>query len=198
MTPADVLAIVALTLTGFLATNIDNLLILVALLGASRSRWPVLVGYGAGATSVLAVCLLAGALGGLMDPEWVSYLGLIPVLLGLQLGWRSWRERSEDLTPTVVPAHGAAGATFVLTLSNSGDNIALFLPLLAETERESAMLLLALYLALVLAWGYFAQLVATRPVLAESLSRHSRWLLPCVMIAVGGYVLLDTTTDTEV
>ena len=95
-----------------------------------------------------------------------------------------------------APGRGAAATAFTLTLSNSGDSIALFLPLMAETERESLMLLVALYLLLVLAWAGLARRVVTRAGLVDALSRHSRWLLPVVMIAVGSYVLLDTTTDT--
>ncbi len=196
MSLADVIAIVSLTLAGFVATNIDNLLILVALLATSHSRWPVLAGYGAAATTVLALCLVGAALGSLVRPDWVGYLGILPVLMGLHLAWRGWRERSAGPTPEAPPSRGAAGAAFLLTLSNSGDSIALFLPLLAETERESVMLLLALYLGLVLAWAGFARVVAARQLLATTLQVHSRWLLPCVMIAVGSYVLLDTTTDT--
>ena len=196
VSPADVAAIVTLTLAGFVATNIDNLLILVTLLATSGSRWPVLAGYGAAATTVLALCLLGGALGSMIRPEWVGFLGFIPVVMGLQLGWRGWRRRHEDQVPGATSPQGAAGAAFLLTLSNSGDSIALFLPLLAETERESVMLLLALYLGLVLAWASFARFVAARRPLAAALANHSRWLLPCVLIAVGSYVLLDTTTDT--
>lgn len=196
MSPADVLAIVTLVLMGFVATNIDNLLILLALLASSDSRWPVLAGYGAAATAVLMVCLVGAALGGMLQPQWVGYLGIIPLVLGLQLGWQAWRDSRDKTSAITVPSGGAAGTAFLLTLSNSGDNIALFLPLLAETERESIMLLLAIYLGLVLAWAQLARFVATRRWLVEMLSRHSRWLLPCVMILVGTYVLLDTTTDT--
>ncbi len=196
VSPADVAAIVTLTLAGFVATNIDNLLLLVALLATSRSRWPVLAGYGAATTTVLALCLVGAALGSLIRPDWVGFLGIVPVIMGLQLGWRGWRQRHTQQASPPAPARGAAGAAFLLTLSNSGDSIALFLPLLAETERESVMLLLALYLGLVLAWAWFARFVAARRLLAATLALHSRWLLPCVMIAAGGYVLLDTTTDT--
>ena len=74
MTPAEH-AITTFTLVGFWQTNFDNLLILVALLGTSRSRWPVLVGYGAAATTVLMVCLLAGALGACCRPiGWVTWV----------------------------------------------------------------------------------------------------------------------------
>ncbi len=193
MTLADLVAIVSLTTAGFVATNIDNLLILVALLVTADSRWPLLTGYGAAAGTVLVVCMLGAALGGLLRPEWVGYLGVIPILLGLQLGVRNWRGVEEAVRP---PGRGAAGTAFILTLSNSGDSIALFLPLMAETERESMLLMLALYLLLVLSWAWFALRVAGRRGLIDALSRHARWLLPLVMILAGSYILLNSTTDT--
>ncbi len=190
MTEVDALAVVLLTSSGFLATNLDNLLILVSLIAAGAERRAALIGFLAAAAAVLAVCIAGGALGSLLRPDLVGYLGVIPLSLGLRQGWNNLRGGAGS---TAAPGGGSA---FFLTLSNSGDNVALFLPLIAESERESALLLIALYLVLILAWAGLAHFVVRRPAVARSFAAGSRWLLPCILVGVGTYILLNTGTDT--
>jgi cadmium resistance protein CadD (predicted permease) len=190
MTAADAAAIALLTLTGFLATNLDNLLILVSLVAAGAERRSALLGYLAAAATVLAACILGGALGSLLRPDLVGYLGIVPLSLGLWQGWNNLRGSAVDA------AAPGGGSVFFLTLSNSGDNVALFLPLIAETERESALLLIAIYLVLILAWAGLAHSVVRRPMVARTFASGSRWLLPCILVGVGTYILFNTGTDT--
>ena len=82
MAGVEFAALVTVVGGGFVATNLDNLLILVGLLGAARRRGAILVGYMAASLSVLIVALLGGLVGGLIDPAMVGYLGIIPLLMG--------------------------------------------------------------------------------------------------------------------
>lgn len=189
MTIADLVAILAVTTGGFIATNIDNLLILVGLIGASADRRAVLLGYLFAAAGVFAFCAVAGALGGRLNPGLVGYLGVIPLGMGLLLGWRALGGRAAP------PRATGSGSAFFLTVSNSGDSVALFVPLIAETERESVLMLVGVYLSLILAWAALAQYVARHPGLGSRLAASGRWLLPAIMISVGIYVLLNTSTD---
>ena len=190
MTSSDLLAIIAVTGGGFVATNLDNLLILVGLIAAGADRRSTLLGYLSAAAAVFAFCALAGALGGLLDPGLVGYLGIIPLGMGLLLAWRALRGASE------APEVTGSGSAFILTLSNSGDSVALFVPLIAETERDTVLVLVACYLVCILAWAALAHHLALHPALGRRLAACGRWLLPGIMIGVGIYVMLDTTTDT--
>ena len=51
------------------------------------------------------------------------------------------------------------------------------------------------YLSLILAWAALAHYVARHPALGTKLAAGGRWLLPAIMVVVGIYVLLNTTTD---
>ena len=197
---ADGLQLAALVLvigSAFVATNLDNLLILVGLLGGgARQSAAILFGYLAAAVTVLFVALLGGALGGLIDPALVGYLGLIPLLLGGYLLYGALFRPETPATaegpaePGVDPRLASAVSAFALMVSNSGDSIALFVPLFAESERDALVLEIAAYLALILAWAGLAKLIA------GLLRRYGRVLVPLIMMAVGTYILLDTATDT--
>ena len=186
--------------SGFVATNLDNLLILVGLLGAAQGqRAVIMMGYVASAACLLVIALLGGLLGSLIDPSHVGYLGIIPLLLG---GWLLYQavtgsggESSLDAPPP-AGGTGAGVSTFVLMLSNSGDSIAVFLPLFAESTREALIVEVVAFLLMALAWTQLARLAVGSPGVTRALQRHGRYLVPVIMIGVGCYILLDTAYDT--
>ena len=130
-------------------------------------------------------------------PWWVT-LGLAPLSLGL---YSLYQRQRGGVAPLDLPTGGRAGAgfgSFTLMLSNSGDSLAVFLPLLSESKRESLLLIVACYLLAALAWCGLSLLIAGRESLARRIERHGGALVPWVLIAVGSYILLDTATDTLV
>ena len=72
-----------------------------------------------------------------------------------------------------------------------------FLPLLADTQSPQALVVFAAYLGMALLWVLAARWLASHRLLAQALERHGRWLIPCIMVAVGSYILLDTPYDRE-
>ena len=204
---ADSMELTALLLvigSSFVATNLDNLLILVGLLGTSARRGAaVLMGYVAAALAVLVVSLLGGLLGSLIDPALVGYLGAIPLLLGVYLLYQTLLKpspgppRERGRAEGAVEAGAAGGlSAFTLMVSNSGDSIALFLPLFAESSRDALILEVVTYLVLVMVWAALARLVAERGVISRVLERYGPILVPFIMMGVGIYILLDTAFDT--
>lgn len=189
MTGPELWAAGLLVAGGFVATNLDNLLILIGVVAASADRRAVVLGYLAAVTTVLAGCVAGGLLGGVLRPERVGYLGIVPLVMGLTLGWKLLRGQV-----AAQPSRG--GGAFFLTLSNSGDSFALFLPLLAETDRGIVWLMVAVYLLLALAWVGLALWLLRHRQLARGLATAGQWLLPAIMVTVGIYILVDTGTDT--
>jgi cadmium resistance protein CadD (predicted permease) len=202
----ELAALVLVTAGGFVATNLDNLLILVGLLGAGGARhWPILLAFALAAAGALLVALLGGLAGTFVDPGQVGYLGLLPIALGCAQLYRnlcvgescaSTPEERSDQAPGAGAEAGVVLATFLVMASNSGDSIALFLPLFAESRRDALVVEVATCLLMILLWCHLAKQAVRRPVLAKALQRQGRYLVPLLMIAVGGYVLLDTGTDT--
>jgi cadmium resistance protein CadD (predicted permease) len=192
--------LIAVIAGGFLATNLDNLLILSGMLGASRGRrYAILLGYITAGVVILIVALLGGLLGALTDPAWVGYLGVVPVGLGGYLLYGTLTGGADQSTP-MYSASGAGGgvSSFVLMASNSGDSIALFVPLFAESNREALVIEVSIYLVMVLLWAGLARLLVAHALVAAALARHGRYVVPLVMIAVGSYILIDTASDTLV
>jgi len=82
----DMLTIVGLVTGSFVATNMDNLLILVVLLGAnSRRKSAVLLGFICSAIAVISISALGVAVGSMLGANLIGYLGVVPLLMGIHV-----------------------------------------------------------------------------------------------------------------
>ena len=180
----------------FAVTNVDDLLLLALYfaVGAGRrgSAAGVVAGQYLGFCAILAVSVL-GALGTrLLPATTVRYLGLLPLLLGLRAGWRAWRERQErPSTRTATRGRGPAGPLTVatLTFANGGDNVGVYLPVFATVGSRTMVEYVVVFLALVAVWCAAGLFLATRPVVARTLSRCGNLLLPGVLVSIGLLIL---------
>ena len=196
----SLLTIAGLVGSSFIATNLDNLLLLVVLQGANRRRRTlVLVGYLTSAVLVVLVSAIGVMIGEILDAGLVGYLGLVPLLLGcrmLYLAWMSEHDTQEEVeTMSSETAAGLWLGTTGLMMGNSGDSIAVLLPLLADTNKAGEWLIVVIYLAVALLWAALAGLISGQRHLALRLELGGEKIVPWIMIGVGLYILLDTATD---
>lgn len=205
MDSGQLAAVIALVAGGFIATNLDNLLLLVVIQASTHRRVPVLAGYIASTVIVLLVALCGFVMGSLLDPALLGYAGVVPVGLGLYTLWNRSEATKAVVMATQAPITQApttqtTGPLFfsslVLMLSNSSDSLAIFLPLLVETRGQFLPLACATWLAMVLLWTSMAYKIGENQVLVRLIEqRGARWV-PWIMIVVGGYILFDTATDS--
>lgn len=200
MDSGQLAAVIALVAGGFIATNLDNLLLLVVLQASTHRRLPVLAGFITSSVIVLLVALIGFVMGSLLDPALLGYAGVVPVGLGLYALWNRSEATTAVSIATPAPTTQAAVPLFfssvVLMLSNSSDSLAIFLPLLAEIRGQWLPLACVTWLALVLLWSGIAYKIGENQALVRLIEqRGSRWV-PWIMIAIGGYILFDTATDS--
>lgn len=197
------LALSGLVVGSFIATNIDNLLILVVLQGANVGRRSaVLLGFVISTIAVMCASAVGLALGSLVGPGLIGYLGIVPLLLGCHLLYQAWRSVEHD-SPEISDAErrGEQGiwfSTFILMFSNSGDSIAVFLPLLAESGRAALLVIVCVYLLSALSWAALSYLISGQRELAARIEKRAEKIIPWMMIGIGIYILMDSSTDTLV
>lgn len=191
-----------LVVGSFAATNLDNLVLLVVLMGADKgNRAKVALGFIISAACILSLAAIGGAIGSGLDPALLGYLGLAPLLMGIYLLFQRIRgSRPEDTM--VAEAAGAAQSggrwfsTFLLMFSNSGDSLAIFFPLLMESQQDFLLWSTAIFLVTALLWVFLAWRLADQPRIAVQIEHLGEKLVPWMMIAAGIYILMNTATDT--
>ncbi len=153
----------------FAATNLDDLLVLSLFFahgaGHRHSALRIVVGQYLGFIAILAVALTASAGAALLPEKAIPCLGLLPLALGLRAAWQTWLDhRGDEITEPASGQNGTSPSPWEVasvTFANEGDNIGAYVPVFA-----------------------------TRPVIAKTLDRWGRVLLPVVLMALGLLILI--------
>lgn len=193
----SVFSIVGLTLVAFAATNLDNLLLLVAIASRKGQGFaPIVAGALLTNGLMISLCLAAAFAADLAPQRWVGYLGVLPLALGVRELYRLATASSEPATESRgEPAMGATGVASVM-LANSGDSLGALVPLFAETRDELLPLIGAVILLMSGLGCGLARWIASHPRIGPPVQRVGAKLVPFALIGVGLYVLSDTRTDT--
>ena len=177
-----------LSVTAFVVTNIDDLLMDTLLFAAASSgaeRRRVFAGKYLGMGVLLAISVL-GALGlQLLPQKYIAFLGVIPIALGVRELLKA--EGSEDETAERSPDFMLN--TALITVANGADNIGVYVPLFAGFAVWQILLSIFVFLGLIAVWCCLGKTLAGLPVLQNVLARYRKIMVPVVYIALGVYVL---------
>jgi cadmium resistance protein CadD (predicted permease) len=158
-------------------------------------------------TSFIASRLLAEA----VPLAIIGWLGLMPILIGLvnvfQLLQPSQTRALDPLTTKTSEVEGFPSKHLKLrtvfrqhhtykvsavTISNGGNNLSIYIPLMATTSTISALLTMVVCYTAVVTWLTLSFRLTRLPAIAIHLSRHARRLFPFVLMWLGFRILNDS------
>ncbi len=192
----DWLALIALALTAFVATNLDDSFVLLLFFGDRRFRARhVFIGQALGVGLLVLISLVAALLALAVPAGWVRLLGLLPIALGIrQLVERRRGVDGNGEPHALAPARAESGwrraaAVAGVTLANGGDNIGVYVPLFATHSPLETALILGIFAAMLVVWTVGGYALARHSAVAARLRRVSGGLLPWVLIGLGVVLL---------
>jgi cadmium resistance protein CadD (predicted permease) len=187
-----VAAILILSCWLFAATNLDDLLVLVAFYASpAYSNLQIVAGhylgmavlFGVGlAFSLLKVALPAGAVG---------WLGLIPIAIGAKKLWELRRNLAPAAAEPGRPKPGLARPLVVaaVCLSNGGDNLAVYSSQFALRSGGDVAVMGLAFAALTGLWCLLAAGILTHPALGRAVRVNGHRWMPWGLIALGLWTL---------
>lgn len=194
--------IIPVSAAAFVATNMDNLVLLVALLARHIDhRTSVIAGYLAAVTVLMGASFAIGRTADLV-PEmylgYLGYLGIIPLSMGITGIIAALRPAGQKLSlpdaPLLLP--GAAMVTTMLTqLGNGVDTLLAFSSLFADSLSPVDTLILATAAGMAMLFAGTAVYLLNHRALGNWLTRASVYFTPLLLTGVGVFILLDTVTD---
>ena len=188
----DVVTAAVLALVAYGSTNIDNLVLLAALVSGGRNVRPVVVGFSIGSMAILILALSFSLLSLVLEPVYLSLLGIVPLVLGLRL---LFAQRSDTASgPAIL---NSAPAIAIVLIANSIDTMAVFGPMFAESQTIVVVGLAAGFLMTATLWLLLVIKISQRSQPTLAIARFERKLVPVVMIMIGCYILADTWTDLQ-
>jgi cadmium resistance protein CadD (predicted permease) len=193
----EVLSLIPLAAVAFIATNLDNLVLLIAFLSRFiRTRVQVIGGYLAGAAAIIVLGFCVGVLADRMPLQYLGYLGAIPVALGLKGLYDIFRKTSGDRqTPAQARGGLIAGTVFLAQLANGTDSIITFGVVYADTRPEIDWIVTVTLAAMAGLMASLALYAVNHQALGAWVDRFGRYITPFILLYVGTYILLNTATD---
>jgi len=195
----EILIIIGVTGVAYIGTNLDNLLLLVAMYSRyERHAGVVTAGYLAGMILIGIITLIIGEVGEFIPLAYLGLLGVIPVMMGLLALWKLYRNTQAAETNNIVNHSKPLTVFFALIstqLSNSADSIITFSALYADSTDSSDYVIAPTFLAMAGIFSVLACYSVKHPKLGRLLSRYGQYVTPFILILVGLYILNDTATD---
>lgn len=190
-------SVIAIAAGAFVATNLDNFVLLVALFGRySDSRPGVVSGYFAGMLVILTIAYSVGRIVGAAPVKFLGLLGIFPLLIGLFELARLLRKRGVSRVPEVSGGGRTAFVATLLTqLSNSSDTIVTFSALFSDENDLGDYLVLMVFAGMALLLAQVSYQTLRYPWLGRQIQYHGQYVTPLVLITVGLYILSNTALD---
>lgn len=205
------LTALAAGVTSFVATNIDDIIILMLFFSQVNDKFRprhIIIGQYLGFTALI-FATLPGIFGGLFIPKiWIGLLGLLPIIIGVkQLMSREEESvevqavtddlnqvsnRNPILSALTKLLSTQVGNVAAVTVANGGDNIGIYIPLFASNNLVSLAVILSVFYLLVGVWCAVAYLLTRQPAIAKILTRYGNAISPIVLIGLGIFILVES------
>ena len=184
----------------FAATNIDDVFVLLGYFANPKVRDShVVIGTYIGMAVLVAVAIILAAVFLAVFPDYIRFLGALPILIGLRQYWNAWRDRHDD-GGGIAQGAGAVEATELVairTVANGSDNVAVYIPLFAGQTRAEEILTCLIFAVLVLVWCLGARWTIAHSTLGASIRKWGRWVTPAVLIGLGIFVFFSSESLTR-
>jgi cadmium resistance transport/sequestration family protein len=199
--------IIITSVLAFIATNIDDVFIIMLLFSAmsrTMTRRDIYQGQYLGMIVLIILSVTGSFSKLLLSPTYIGLLGLFPIYIGI----REWIEvfQDEDEKPeeviSVEPSTSfnknllSKGMLSVasVTIANGGDNVGIYIPLFATQEIPALIITISIFLILVYPLLKFSEYVAAHPTIVKYMNRRSAIIFPAVLIALGVYIMIKSGT----
>ncbi len=206
----NTITIITQSIIAFVATNIDDILILLLFfsqINTNFRRRHIVVGQYLGFT-IIIIASLPGFFGGLVVPRaWIGLLGILPIAIGIKQLFNQETEKIELQTVTsdftssrnVNPLLSFISSLIspqmykvaAITFANGGDNIGIYIPFFAGINFNNLLITLAVFFIMVGVWCAVTYLFARQVTIASFLSRYGSNIVPFVLIILGFYIMYE-------
>jgi cadmium resistance protein CadD (predicted permease) len=183
-----------IAISTFALTNIDDLLLLSIYFAHPEHyrQKDIVVGQYLGVFILVAISLSGLILGEVINKEWIRFLGLIPIYLGLKDLYKNIRNRNSNETDDVdLPKDHSS--TFLkvalVTFANGGDNIGVYTPLFAVTASNYIYLYLFIFSILIGLWCLLGKYMVSHDRVKNIFAKYGKMLLPVFLILLGLFIL---------
>jgi cadmium resistance protein CadD (predicted permease) len=194
-----VIAIVPIAAGAYVATNLDNFILLVSLLGRYRNHTSnVVAGHFSFMLILVFVSFWIGKAADFAPVEYLGLLGIVPISIGAVELIRLRRGKGKVTVAkekSVDEVQKVFMATLVSQLGNGADTIVVFGVLFTDSMPSADILIIFTLAAMAVIFVLVGIYAVRHPALSEWIDRYAYRAMPFVLIIVGIYILANTASD---
>ncbi len=186
-------AIIITAVSAFISTNLDDLFILATLFSNQEFRAiDVLLGQYLGFIILLTVSSLAYFIRFIIPSQWISLLGIIPIIIGVKslLNLKPGPDGGNTSELSKYKDGRKILAVALITVANGGDNLGIYMPLFASMNSLGLFLTAFIFLIMVGVWCLFGFKLVNNRILGDKIKDFGHHILPFVMIILGLVIIL--------
>jgi len=175
----------------FAAANIGDLLVLLLFFADRRFRsWQIVAGQYLGVSAVIALCLLGAGAATRLPAFLVRGLGIVPIAVGIhKLVTPGAGAEVKDMRQGL--SHSANVLTVAaISFADCSDNLAVFTPLFARSNRVEQAIATLTFLVLIGVWCGLARYFTRHPKFGERFRAIGNNAAPWGLIGLGIFILL--------
>lgn len=195
----SMIAIIPVAAGAYAATNLDNFILLVALLARYRKHTAVVVSGFLASTLVFAlVGIWIGKAANFVPVAYLGLLGIVPISIGI-IELIKLRRGNAQSTESEEEHDDGAKKVFTTTLSsqlgNGTDTVVVLGVLFMDSAPSADFLTIVTLAAMAFIFACIGIYAVRHPVLYEQIDRYAHRVMPFILIGVGIYVIANTATD---
>lgn len=199
----------------FISTNIDDLFVIMLLFtqaGSSLRSSDIYKGQFAGIAALTSLSMIAAAGISVFPLEYIGLLGLVPIILGIRLAAvelsgkhriEAEDEKSESKGLGIAERLSRRLSFFArpqvlgvmsMTIAGGGDNIGIYVPMLAGMNAAELASTATIFIALTFIWCRIGSTLSAHPLLRRVIRRYEKILVPVVFVCIGVYIIVENGT----
>lgn len=193
----DLLTAALLAVPLFIATNIDDVFVLLMFFAEPRVRAAhVIAGQFVGIGALVLASVIAGLIALVIEPEYVGLLGLLPIAIGVKKAIDLIRGEGDDTEDSARVPAGSTNVRLVIavtaiTIANGGDNLAVYTPFFATRSLPETVIVAVVFAVMTALWCVIAQWMVNHRTLGLPIRRYGQPLMPAMLIGIGVFILYD-------
>ena len=211
----EALTLIIIGLSAFIATNIDDIFVLMILFSSEDyNSYKIVLGQYIGFFTLILISLTAYWLKFVVSSQFLAILGIFPIIIGIKklldyyhedmiyLPFNKAVHESEKQTKNKISKSFLKNkyktaisplAVALITISNGGDNIGIYAPLFASYGLSELLITLTVFFIMVGVWCFIGKNLVRNSIFKEKIVNYEKYLhllMPLVLIGLGISIII--------
>lgn len=156
----------------------------------------IVLGQYLGFTLLIVISLLAAFGLALIPQQWIGFLGLIPMFIGLKVLFEKEEEEmeEEEILESTNRFSSMILSVAVIMLAAGGDNLGVYIPYFTTLNTLDLIVTIAIYYVAAALLIYLCQRLSTVKGISETVEKYEKIIVPIVFIGLGIMIMYENDT----